>query len=318
MVGPSTWRASDAAVEPAPPSRRAARAAARARRSAGRRPLVAVLLVMLLVVGSVLQWGAHQPGGVVVALGELVNGTSGSAPAATAEPAERQAVDLPPAGFEEQTTPLGQPPQVDSNGSPYAFVSVTELADGSTRPVAWSPCRPIHYTVNAAGAPARFAADVDAVMAELSAATGLQVVNDGLTDEPLSLERQAYLPQLYGDRWAPVLVQFADAGTYPELAGDVAGMGGAVAMTRSDLDYSVYVSGGVALDTTLLTRTDVGGEPAYLPVLRHELGHVLGLDHVDDPTQLMNATISAGVTTYQAGDRAGLALLGNGPCAPAL
>ena len=42
---------------------------------------------------------------------------------------------------------------------------------------------------------------------------------------------------------------------------------------------------------------------------------MVGLAHVDDPTQLMYAEGNA-VTTFRAGDLAGLAELGHGSCAP--
>ncbi|MET3351312.1 UNVERIFIED_ORG: putative Zn-dependent protease [Arthrobacter sp. UYEF1] len=49
-------------------------------------------------------------------------------------------------------------------------------------------------------------------------------------------------------------------------------------------------------------------------ILMQELGHVLGLDHVDDPTQLMYG--NSGQFDFGDGDRAGLALLGTGECVP--
>ena len=56
----------------------------------------------------------------------------------------------------------------------------------------------------------------------------------------------------------------------------------------------------------------VGANPPWSsigpgPVLLHELAHAVGLDHVNDTTQLMNAFASAsGPTTYGAGDLTGL------------
>lgn len=49
----------------------------------------------------------------------------------------------------------------------------------------------------------------------------------------------------------------------------------------------------------------------------HELAHVLGLDHVDDPTQLMHEE-NTGQFDFGDGDLAGLALLGTGACVPRL
>lgn len=51
--------------------------------------------------------------------------------------------------------------------------------------------------------------------------------------------------------------------------------------------------------------------------IMHEIAHVAGLTHVEDPTQLMHAT-STEATEFAAGDRAGLAKLGVGECYPEL
>ena len=48
----------------------------------------------------------------------------------------------------------------------------------------------------------------------------------------------------------------------------------------------------------------------------HELGHVVGLDHVEDPTRLMNPVGGDEVTDFATGDLLGLAQLGRGRCFP--
>ena len=53
---------------------------------------------------------------------------------------------------------------------------------------------------------------------------------------------------------------------------------------------------------------------ARLDTIAHELGHVVGLDHVADPYQVMHDTNAYPLPSYRAGDRRGLAELGLGRC----
>ena len=223
------------------------------------------------------------------------------------------AVFGPPSGLEESTVPLGAPPAAPAASGSFAFTSMQP--DGSG-PVAYSPCRPIHYVVRPDGAPQGGAEFLTAAIATVSAATGLQFVDDGATREAPDEERSAYQPDAYGRRWAPVLVAWSTPEETPGLAGDVAGIGGSAAVTRDGL--SVYVTGSVTLDTGDLG--ELMAAPATrataLGIVTHELGHLVGLDHVDDPTQLMYPSTTSSVSTFAAGDLAGLAALGSGACAP--
>lgn len=221
---------------------------------------------------------------------------------------------LPPAGLGESPTRLLPVVTPSALGDQYAFKSPS---DDALRPSGWSPCRPIHYVVDTTGAPVGFDASVQVAVLEISAATGLFFVNDGLVVEAADPDREPYLPDVYGDRWAPVLVRFADDVEVPGLAGDTVGLAGGAAMTSPSTGLSHYVSGIVYLDVDLLELPGPDGVPDYLPVLRHELGHLVGLDHVDDPTQIMNP-YTGPVTTFQPGDLTGLSLLGQAECAPDL
>lgn len=219
----------------------------------------------------------------------------------------------PPSGLEEATAPLGAPPAGHAVDGAYAFT--TMQPDGSG-PVAYSPCRPIHYVVRPDGAPLGGAEFITAAVATVSAATGLRFIDDGATAEAPSPDRKAYQPDLYGKRWAPVLVAWSAPDETPELAGDVAGIGGSAAVTRSG--RSVYVTGSVTLDSTDLgtLMATPSTRATALGIVTHEFSHLVGLDHVDDPTQLMYPSTSTSVSGLGTGDLAGLAALGSGECAP--
>ncbi len=82
----------------------------------------------------------------------------------------------------------------------------------------------------------------------------------------------------------------------------------------------IYVTGSVVLDrenfATMLGEFD-GYARARATVL-HELGHLVGLNHVDDVNQLMAPTLHSSLTEFAAGDREGLAALGTGACVPGI
>lgn len=220
----------------------------------------------------------------------------------------------PPAGLEESAVPLGTPPLASAlDAGPHTFTATQP--DGSG-PVAYSPCRPIHYVVRPDHAPPGGDVLIRTAVERVSEATGLRFVEDGPTREGPTADRPAYQPDRYGRRWAPVLFTWSNAQETPGLAGDVAGTGGSASVTVDGL--SVYVTGEITLDTEELAPlvATPDGTAVAIGVVTHELAHVVGLGHVDDPTQLMYPSTNLTVTSFAAGDRAGLAALGRGACAP--
>jgi hypothetical protein len=285
--------------------RRRERKQRRTARGGDHRRRLVVIGVMLAVFAGLVYWNVHNQGsqvglGTGGLLGRDVTGGTVSSSA------------RPPAGVGEASQPLGSPAPVALESSSYRFM---ETQPGSSQPVAYDPCRAIHVVMNERTVVPGGGTLVQQGLDEVSRATGLVFVVEGLTDEAPTTNRQSYQPDRYPGRWAPVLIAWTDPAETPGLAGDVAGLGGS--SWASDGKASVYVSGDITLDGPDLARVQAGPEGAagVRSVIEHELGHLVGLDHVDDPTQLMNPT-GGSVTAFGAGDLTGLARLGQGECFP--
>jgi hypothetical protein len=291
-VQPMAWRAA-----PPPPPRRRGRNAVRA--------LVVLALVLFLVVGIAVlggpgpwPWGSATPGRL-----ETGEPEASTAPVPT---------DRPVAGNEAADSPLGTPPPPPPEGGVHTFVTFQE--DGVT-PVAYDPCRPVHYVLRPDAAPPGGEQLVHEAFARLSEVTGLQFVHDGATDEPATRDRELFQPARYGNRWAPVLVAWETEEQNPALAGEIVGEAGSVAVSLGD-GPRVYLTGTVSLDAgtlpELLTRRD--GPALVRSIVLHELGHLAGLGHVEDAGQLLYPKAQEELTDYAAGDLTGLSRLGSGPC----
>ena len=199
------------------------------------------------------------------------------------------------------------PPAADP--SSFAFLRTSR----SGGPVRYDPCTPVHYVINPAGSPAGAVDEVQQAFGRLGSATGISFVYDGATSETHVAfgQRKTYQPDRYGPGWAPILISWTTAAAEPLLNGNVLGYGGSSSVWSGNADEA-YVTGEVVFDTV-----QEGLRGGFGPGLTrgnlelHEIGHVVGLDHVQDPGQVMHPSIGAGTPDgYAAGDLNGLSQLG--------
>jgi hypothetical protein len=187
----------------------------------------------------------------------------------------------------------------------YRFLAIV-----SGEPVRWNPCQPIHYVVNLTHAPEGSLQDVQEAVARVSADTGIRFAFDGSTQEIPQQNRPPYLPQLYGDRWAPVVIAwvYEDQTTIPFNQGE--SHYAAVARPLAPLDGTPqFVSGWVVINAAASNAPGWDSPADQGPTVLHELGHIMGLDHVSSEAELMEPS-GGYVTDFGPGDLAGLERLG--------
>jgi hypothetical protein len=182
------------------------------------------------------------------------------------------------------------------------------------RPLRWDACRPIDLVLSLQDAPPAAEEDVRDAVSRIAAASGLQLRVSGPSDERPSAVRALTVREGGAWRWNPVLVAWmtpeeAQHAGIPLAAQD---RGVALPVAVRDGDREGYVTGQVVLNAA---RTDLRGgfadrSDAWGATLLHELGHLVGLAHVEDPQQMMSTAPGSGPIVLGPGDLAGLELLG--------
>jgi hypothetical protein len=213
-----------------------------------------------------------------------------------------------------QNTPFAQrvlPAVPVTTHGPYAFEKMTDI--GSKTPMTYSPCRPISYTINSDLAPAGSDGIIQSAVAEVSRLTGLKFVYAGQSHSQVHWT-QTISPGLALGEIPPVEIAWSSTDEFINLKGDVLGFA-ASAYTSGAGVTPRYVTGSIALRAAELGQAlqRPGGRAYVKAVVLHELGHVVGLAHVQDVHELMNPLLYD-QRDFGPGDREGLALLGQGSC----
>lgn len=215
----------------------------------------------------------------------------------------------------------GAAPSPHAVAHPHRLLPMSQAPAGAggfalidTHGARWDPCRPIHYVLSGAEPWPGANRLLTEAVGEVSRLTGLAFTYDGATPEQPDVHRLSFQRQQYGDRWAPVLVAWTNSAAVPDLAGRVAGVAGPhAALVHAQ---SRLVSGTVFYDATDLSMLEANPRTQWeVPViLRHELGHLVGLNHVQDATSLMFPSARSSGQHFNPGDLRGLAYAGSGTC----
>ena len=194
--------------------------------------------------------------------------------------------------------PSGYRPSFGTSPTTGPHNFLYRMSDGSF--ARWDPCSPITFKVNYSGAPPFARSEVAKAVAKLEAVSGLDLVDTGETAGG-------------NDRTPPpgtkAVISFVSPAENPSIAG-VAGLGGgAYYPPWNGLD--AYVAQGFVHINETLTYSEGTGPTGLEGLLLHELGHMVGLDHVDSVAEVMYPTMhNLPYAGYGPGDRQGLWSLG--------
>ncbi|HTG47444.1 MAG TPA: matrixin family metalloprotease [Actinomycetota bacterium] len=195
---------------------------------------------------------------------------------------------------------------------------------GTDRPVRWNPCQPIQYQVNTANAPPGAVTDVAEAAGNVTAASGVAFTFDGTTRRTATDQvRDAGVSNLAEHVSFPVLVSWLPDAQFQQIVHDRDVLAFTQPMAALGTGVEQYGSGVIVVDAGQDFASS--GRYSLELVLQHEFGHLMGLDHVGAPDELMFSSEVAPHTApdqiygWGPGDRQGLELLGRDQgCLPAI
>lgn len=182
----------------------------------------------------------------------------------------------------------------------------------SSNPVGrWDPCTPIRYRLNLAKAPSGVTADIRTALANISRATGLQFVYAGTTTVvPFS-------GATYDASLADMVIAWArPADMKGALPIGTFGLGGVQMRAGRDVagrPVRQIWQGSVTINSfyNRIIEPGAGKGMTRVAALMHEIGHAVGLFHVDgDKSQIMSPALGNGIDVWGAGDITGLEVVG--------
>jgi matrixin len=182
-------------------------------------------------------------------------------------------------------------------------------------PVRWNPCDPITYAVNVAEWTTPVRPDLKEALRRVTRATGIGFRSVGTTEETFV---RAYQRMRYEGvvRKAELIMIWVDHDAYMEILHLLRDPRPSIAFAKTMAglfaNQDQYFGGIIVMDADATSTPGFGYRYAHGSVLLHELGHIMGLDHVKDPNQLMYSGRhpNFSVRVFGPGDLEGLRRLG--------
>jgi hypothetical protein len=201
-------------------------------------------------------------------------------------------------------------PRPDVNGG-FRFL---ERAPGGA-PVRWDPCDPITYAVNVHAVTSSVRPDLREALRRVTRATGIEFESAGTTMETFmkAYQRMRYQGMV---RKAELILIWVDHEDYRAILRRLQDPRPSIAFAKTmaglHVDRDQYFGGIVVMDADATASRGFGDPYTHGSVLLHELGHIMGLDHVKDPDQLMYSGRhpNYGLRDFGPGDLEGLRRLG--------
>lgn len=221
-------------------------------------------------------------------------------------------------------SPADPDQQVDDGGVPSVGTVISPDAEYPTstdpgfryfasfgdRPPIVSTCSPFPFVIRRDSGPPKGGELVVGGLQRIANATGISFEFKGFTDKiysfnesrtawPWDDDRQALWIGWAFDSEVPDLGPRSDSEPY------AVGVGGPITVERGDGEE--IVGGGVVLRADEALAVTFGSGSNFGNVLLHELGHAMGLDHVELESEIMFPVITEGTPAdFAAGDLAGL------------
>lgn len=176
----------------------------------------------------------------------------------------------------------------------------------------WRPCDSITYAVNTERATTVQIDAMNTAIQQVEAASGFDFILLG--DVNGSLNKDSIDANVPGVGQAMAVIAFSDSTATPILGGNVIGIGGIGAGSGDAVEKDGLLAWIVRGGFALADIDDVTDPSDITATFTHELGHMIGLDHVNAGGELMRPVLTD-QNSYGNGDKNGLYNIGQPQCA---